>query len=297
MSTVKLSVLHKAFLNELRALNKSNATITAYESDFKLVGIFLGKDDVREFRKERMRDFVSWLHAKGHTANGILRRVASTSSFGDWLEERGDIERNPMHKLRRPDRVKRPPKPVPTAQADQILERAALRVRAMVAIMRYAGLRVSELCALDLEDVGHDEAGAPNALRVQHGKGDKFRVVPILEQDPLVPILTAWLAERGTKDGPLFMNYRKQRLHRKGVAYLLNKLVGARGRGHVTPHMLRHTFGSEAIKKYDLVAVQELMGHADPTTTRGYIKLDVDDLRQSMKRGLLRSTLVERKTQ
>ena len=276
-SHMKLSLLHKRYLADLRALGRSPQTISAYESDFGLLCRFTGRDDVRALTPETVADFARWLSEQGHKATSIGRRLASSSSFGDWLERRGELPKNPFRGIPRPKRRKSLPRAISTDQADKLAEAPLARDRAMVALMRYSGLRVGEVSALDLEDLGLD------CVRVREGKGGRDRTVPLVP--PVQVALADWLTQRGAEAGPVFPGVRGPRFSRVTISRSLNRAAKAAGVPHLTPHQLRHTFGTEMTQAgVELAYLQALMGHSDPATTMRYVQVTGHNLQAAMQR-------------
>ena len=195
MEGMKLSQLHAAYCVHLQSQGRSNYTISAYRSDFQLILGFLGADDIRALTVERVREYPVWLctrfipkqrkGATGKSATGIIRRIASASSFCEWLRKRGDLQMNPFADVDRPKKPKRLPRSMSPEIVEQMLGLDILdtRERAIIATMRFAGLRVGEVAYLQREDVRAEKDGAIRVI----GKGNKERVVPIL--DELLPYL------------------------------------------------------------------------------------------------------------
>src|ERR1043166_8726228 len=147
-------------------------------------------------------------------------------------------------------------------------KRCAQRDYAMIQTGRYAGLRVSELCALMIEDI--DLVG--RVLQVRHGKGDKDRNLPISKK--LVPILKDWIGARTM--GYLFPSCGRKKLSTRTFELRISALGRAAGiKRSVFPHILRHGFATTLLQTgTDLRDVQELMGHADISTTSVYLHVD-----------------------
>ncbi len=282
MSSMRLTQLHDAYLRDRAALGMSPLTIAAYRSDFKILEEFLGTDDIRGLRSPKCQEYVLWLTnrpaqrtrgAKGHSPRGILRRLASASAFCRWLVRRKDLPANPFEDVPKPKQPRRFPRAVPVAWVDAMLALTGIspRDRAIVTILRYAGLRISEVAGLDVEDCGV-------VLRVV-GKGDKERVVPI--HPKVKESLTLLTGVRGDGPGPLFTNPAGDRLGRRGVYRIIVEMARQANVPSFTPHQLRHTFTTEMLERLPLHKVQELLGHADPATTALYAKPAAEDLRRA----------------
>jgi integrase/recombinase XerC len=156
-----------------------------------------------------------------------------------------------------------------------MLADASQRNQAILALMRYAGLRIAEVSGLDLADVDLQV----ETVRIV-GKGNKERVLPIVEA--LGAYLGNWIAERGQEPGPLFLGIHGERLGPKGIRVALKKLARKVGVAKFTPHRIRHTFGTETSRAGVPVEVlQQLMGHESIETTMLYRQVTAQDLRQA----------------
>ncbi|MFM6996336.1 MAG: tyrosine recombinase XerC [Limnohabitans sp.] len=235
-------------------------------------------------------------HAQGRQGRGIALVLSCWRGFYAWLGQQGQVPFNPVQGVRPP----RSPKPLPAAlsvdQAVQLAEHsdAALppwqqaRDAAMVELLYGCGLRVSELCGLDVQasDAALREGRGwidLSAADVQVlGKGRKRRQVPLGRA--ALTALQAWLTERQglTLRDPqaLFVGHRGQRLAPAGVWQSLRRHAAQAGLAvPVHPHMLRHSFASHVLQSSgDLRAVQELLGHASIATTQVYTRLDFQHL-------------------
>ena len=160
-------------------------------------------------------------------------------------------------------------------------------------MMLDTGMRVSEVCGLNLEDVDFDDGSA----RVLGGKGDKDRLV--LFTDRTVGRLQAWMPIRSRladrRELACFVNRHGRRLQPRGVQRLIDTLGQEAGlpKGKLTPHVLRHNFATGLLERgADLVTIQRLMGHATIATTRVYLEISDQTLRevyhraQSMREGM-----------
>jgi integrase/recombinase XerC len=151
--------------------------------------------------------------------------------------------------------------------------------QALALVPFYAGARISEIVALDVDDIAR--SARKGVLRI-YGKGERVRKVPIHPQ--LHTALTGWLSERtdwpGANDSPaLFLNQRGQRLSVRGAHNIITAIAAAAGlEDDTTVHVLRHTFATTLVRGgTDLVIVAELLGHARLETTRGYTRPSAED--------------------
>jgi integrase/recombinase XerC len=154
-------------------------------------------------------------------------------------------------------------------------ELSRLRDRAMIEVMYGAGLRVSECCGLDVDDLERDAEGGA-LVRVRRGKGAKERIVPVHHK--AVEVLDEYLAARGGASGPLFVNLRGGRLTPRAIQRHLRGYSAAIS-SDVTPHGLRHSYATHLLEGgVDLRSIQELLGHASLASTQIYTKVSLDHL-------------------
>jgi integrase/recombinase XerC len=221
-----------------------------------------------------LRRYLTYMTEKGDQRTSIVRRRASLRSYFLWLVERGQLTESPAQRLSAPKARSTLPKIVVREQLDHLLDEDwgedewATLDRAVCEVLYGAGLRVSELCGLDLESVDFEEG----LLRVM-GKGQKERIVPLHRRG--LESVRLWIEDARedvmTSDSPraaLFFNRRGSRLGTRDVRRILDNRVA---RGHVHPHALRHTYATHLLEGgADLRVVQELLGHESLTTTQIY---------------------------
>jgi integrase/recombinase XerD len=209
------------------------------------------------------------------------RLVSTVRTFGRFLAVEGLADGDPTATLQGPRVARRLPDTLTVRQVERLLAEAGggapagLRDRAILEVLYGCGLRVSELCGMDLADLDRRDA----TLRVR-GKGRKTRVLPVGQ--PALDALDAWL-ERGRPSllkrgaqAAVFLNQRGGRLGRVSVWSLLKRCAAAAGlAGKVSPHTLRHSYATHLLEGgCDLRIVQELLGHADISTTEIYTHVD-----------------------
>jgi integrase/recombinase XerC len=227
-----------------------------------------------------IRDFASQLHRQGKQGKSIQRNLSAIRSFYNYLSRQGLTHHNPANGIQAPKQVQRLPK---TLDADQVelylkiqgTQPLDLRDQAMAELFYSSGLRLSELASLDIEDI--DRSGK---LVTATGKGNKTRTLPAGRL--AMQAIDAWLAVRpDIADEPaLFTSTRGTRISVRNIQVRLRK----RGREtamqqDIHPHMLRHSFASHMLESSgDLRAVQEMLGHADISTTQIYTHLDFQHL-------------------
>jgi integrase/recombinase XerC len=266
-----------------RVERASPHTRRAYVSDLSQLAAFLEergtamdaatRDDLRAFLASRF---------SANSPATLARKQASLRAFYAHRVRMGYIADSPARRLAFPKRRSSLPNVVSVDDCFALLDApppgtaTGLRDRAALELLYGAGLRVSELVGLDLEDVASDH------LRVR-GKGNKERIVPLVRAARAA--LDAYLARRGElrpKDSALFLNRRGGRLTVRSVArQVATSALIAGARRHVHPHALRHSFATHLLDMgADLRGIQELLGHASLSTTQRYTHVSAERLLQ-----------------
>jgi tyrosine recombinase XerC len=273
--------LLEQFLTYLRAArNASPYTIKNYGND---IGQFLdyckeqGVETLAQVDHALLRRYLAELDAVGYVKASIARRVAELRSFGDFLVREGDLERNTFRRVSAPRVPKRLPQYLTVAEVETLLAAPdtstprGLRDRAIIEVLYAAGLRASELVGMDVGDVDSAQA----QVRVM-GKGSKERI-GLLGRSAVRAVWAYLEAGRPAllkqqQTSALWLNRRGGRLTARGVALILDNVGKQAGiRTRVFPHILRHSFATHLLDGgADLRVVQELLGHADLTTTQVY---------------------------
>jgi integrase/recombinase XerD len=263
------------FLALLRA-SRSPRTVDAYRRDLTALRASLGKP-LGEASLDDLERYTAQLRADGLAGSTIARRTAAARSFYRHLQLLGVRTDNPAAGVQLPRRARPLPKTLSPGEAERLIEAAAgtepraLRDQALVELLYGAGLRVSE--AVGLDKAGVDLDG--RLVRVI-GKGGKERVVPVGRA--AVAALRRYLSRgRPYLDrrhrAELFLNARGGPLTRAGAFLILRRLAERAGLepGRVHPHLLRHSFATHLLEGgADLRSVQEMLGHADLSTTELY---------------------------
>jgi integrase/recombinase XerD len=268
-------------------------TIAAYRADLKRYAVFLGECGAPTVDTVTRDDVAAWmgtLRVAGAAPRTIERRVAAVKSFHRFLIREGITTNHPTAALPLPKVPERLPDVVSIRDIERFLSQpfpqgpVGHRDRAMFEVLYGCGIRVSELTGLDLRDVDLAEG----YLRVL-GKGRKERVTPIAGaaaaalQDYLThgrPFLrTKHGASRQHPDA-VFLNVRGGRLTRATIHALVHSYGGRVGLD-LHPHTLRHSFATHLLEGgADLRALQEMLGHADISTTQVYTHVDRSHLRE-----------------
>jgi integrase/recombinase XerD len=274
----------------------SRNTLEAYRRDLTKYAEYLrtrGIADAVDASETTVARFVEWLSSRDvadgrrYRASSVARSLAAVRMFHRFLLREGDADADPAKGVVRPRVPRSLPRPLSVEQISAILEApaggepAALRDRAILETMYGAGLRISELVGLDVDDVDLDE-GAVRAM----GKGSKERIVPLGSY--AIAAAEAYLTQARphlvrARSGPaMFLNQRGGRLTRQGVSNILQAAVRRAGvRKRVTPHMLRHSFATHLLEGgADVRVVQELLGHASLSSTQIYTLVTSDRLRE-----------------
>ncbi len=254
----------------------------------------LGVDRPSDVTRTTVRSYLAHLTTRGYASRTIARKMASLRRYFDWCARRGDVTVDPTAGISAPGGTARLPRILKADELHQLLDESAdgdapvdpigsARDDALMEILYGSGLRVSEVCGLDLDDVDLDRS----RLTVW-GKGAKQRIVPL--SDPAADALRIWLAGPRTQwltrcpsipldeaAAALFHNRRGRRLAPRDVRRVLDR----RSPVPTHPHALRHTFATHLLDGgADLRVVQELLGHADLATTQVYTHVSKDRLRR-----------------
>jgi integrase/recombinase XerD len=244
------------------------------------------------FSRQEMLRYLLNLKERNYAATTQVRKIAAAKSFFAFMKAEGRIKQNPTENIESPRIGKPLPDAISITQVRSLLEQTvkqtspeARRDRAMLELLYASGMRVSELVSLNLGDVNINEENVR-----AFGKGRKERIVPIYHQaaqavaeyvDVVRPKLLRDSAERA-----LFLNRRGQRLTRQGLWQILKEYAEKAGLAKtVTPHTLRHSFATHMLSGgADLRAVQEMLGHANISTTQVYTHLTSEHVRRSYER-------------
>lgn len=275
----------------------SENTVAAYRNDLSQFHTFLStlnlngdNPDWSCVKKETIVAYVLELKERQYAEASVARKVAAVKSFFQFLQAEGCIQGNPTETLESPRVGKSLPRPLTVQQVDELLEQPskrktpeALRDRAMLELLYATGLRVTELVSLDLDSISLDPR-SPSARCL--GKGAKERAVPIHEQ--ALRALITYLNDgrsrlvKNKRERALFVNRRGERLTRQGFWLILKQYAREAGLGEpVTPHSLRHSFATHMLRGgAPLRSVQELLGHANISTTQVYTQITDDHVRR-----------------
>ncbi len=281
-----------AYLQNIRQL--SPHSVSNYQRDLNTLGEFCltqNIDGCRQIDVACIRQWVAQLRRKGLSGFSVQRALSACRSFFKYLIKEARVEHNPALGIRAPKSPRNLPKTLDVDQVNQFLSGASgpaesdpafpkqwlsFRDQTIVELFYSSGLRLAELVSLNKINIDFGQA-----MLTVTGKGNKTRIVPIGKI--ALEALQAWLKIRELgkpQDNALFISQRGQRLTTRSVQLRLKKMAQQQLLNqHVHPHMLRHSFASHLLQSSgDFRAVQELLGHANLTTTQVYTHLDFQHL-------------------
>lgn len=274
----------KRFMDYLRGEKRAaTLTLSAYQADLVNLQKFCTDQKILQWQDLQVADirhYVAARHKAGIGAKSIQRELAAIRSFFRFLLKNQIVEQNPAQGIQAPKSAKKLPKTLDVDQVSGLLDTepdSILEIRdlAMFELFYSSGLRLNELVMLDTTDIDLSEG----SLRIRFGKGGKQRQAPVGLK--AVKAIEKWLSLRpDTHSAAIFVSQRGERLGRRSVQLRLERWSNKHGLPeHVHPHMLRHSFASHLLEaSQDIRAVQELLGHADISTTQIYTHLDFQHL-------------------
>ncbi len=237
--------------------------------------------DLPALQTTHIRRCIATLHSRGLGGKSIARHLSGWRGYFEYLVKRHGAVSNPCHDMRAPKAPKTLPKALPVDQAVKLValegdDDLTLRDRAILELFYSSGLRLSELTGMNLPDL---DLRAGTVLVT--GKGNKSRIVPVGSH--AISALQSWLQVRQPASGEeaaVFLNQSGQRISGRAIQYRIKQWAIKQGIGsNVHPHMLRHSFASHVLQSSgDLRAVQEMLGHANISTTQVYTHLDFQHL-------------------
>jgi len=278
-------------------------TLSAYARDLRHLCAIHTDVALERLTEDHVRQAVAQLHRQGVQARSLARALSAWRGFFQWWSPRAGLPYNPAVGVRAPKAPRSLPKDLSVDMAVALFEQPALaasqdprqlRDQAMFEVLYSGGLRLAELVSLDWRYVqrdgyvSHSWLELENAQATVRGKGGKTRTVPLGK--PALQAVRRWLNVRTRwlrADGDdldahaaLFLGIRGKRIAPRVVQQQLQRFALQAGLPvHVHPHMLRHSFASHILQSaQDLRAVQELLGHANISTTQIYTRLDFQHL-------------------
>lgn len=282
----RLTAQIDAFIDHLAAERQlSEHTLSNYRRDLDRIAALLdrhGSDDWTRLDGPLLRQFIALQHRDGISGRTLQRRLSACRTFFHYLIREGLAKTNPAIGISAPKSGKPLPKTLDADQLGQLLDQNSddplvVRDLAMLELLYSSGLRLAELVSLDINTVDLRDA----SLRVT-GKGRKSRQLPVGRK--AIAALERWLDCRGQladySEQALFVSQQGKRLSQRSVQARLARWGLQNGlQERLHPHRVRHSFASHLLESSgDLRAVQELLGHADISTTQIYTHLDFQHL-------------------
>jgi len=273
-------------------------TLDAYKNDLNQFVAFLRKKAAKEDKhqltwesvdRSSVLDYMVSLRERSYAPATMARKIAAIKSFFNFLVSEGTLKKNPTEGITGPKVGKALPKAISVEDVEKLLEEAdkrstpeAKRDKAMLELLYATGMRVSEMVGLNVRDVNL-KAGFVRCF----GKGSKERIIPI--HSKAIKAVKTYTDEArprllgATGETALFLNRRGQRLTRQGFWLILKGYAERAGiEADITPHVLRHSIATHLLHsgKMNLRELQELLGHANISTTQIYTHLTTEHLRK-----------------
>jgi integrase/recombinase XerD len=284
--------LEPRFLSYLRVeKGLSQNTLLAYQNDLEKLSRFAkgrGKD-LLSLERDDVKDFIKHLHESGLEAKSIGRTLVTVRNLYKFLLLDGFLKRDPSENIETPKSWQSLPKFLIREEVESLLESpdtstsTGLRDKAMLEVLYATGVRVSELVALKMKDLNLDLG-----LLTTLGKGSKERTIPMGKS--AIEWVKKYLPVRhqilGNKTSPyLFINPKCNPISRQGFWKIIVDYGEKAKIGHITPHLLRHSFATHLLENgADLRSVQMMLGHSDISTTQIYTHITNERLKEIYKK-------------
>jgi integrase/recombinase XerC len=264
-------------------------TLGAYRRDLAVFGTWASSVNIDRFDgldSQHIRSYAAAIHRDGLDPRSVQRRLSSLRTFFNYLQREGQLKRNPAVDVAAPKAARRLPEAIDVDRMARLLDGPSasaaaddldIRDRAMMELFYSSGLRLAELVGLDLPDLDLKD----RTVRVT-GKGGKTRIVPV--GGKAVEACAAWLLGRTatakSDEHAVFVGRNGRRIGTRAVQLRVARWARLRGLDvHVHPHLFRHSFATHLLESsHDLRGVQEMLGHANLSTTQVYTHLDFQHL-------------------
>jgi len=278
---VDLLAEYLKFLNFERGL--SPLTRENYARDIQQLLTLNGDTPLDQLQSAHIRRYIAAFHSKGLGGKSIARMLSSWRGFFAYLVERHGYNNNPAKGLKAPKSAKKLPEALSIEQTIKLVDISnddilSVRDHAILELFYASGLRLSELINLDTEQLDFSEGTVTVT-----GKGNKTRIVPLGSH--AISSIQVWLKQRpsllkDTSEKAVFIGKQGKRMSARNIQYRMKECAIKQGLDtSVHPHMLRHSFASHVLQSSgDLRAVQEMLGHANISTTQVYTHLDYQHL-------------------
>ena len=258
-----------------------------YRRDLDCLAVYcddIGIDRWQELDDDHMRSFSARTYRRGLSPRSIQRQLSAARTFFRYLQREGHVRKNPVLEISAPKAGKRLPENLDADRMARLLDipgdsPLVIRDRAILELLYSSGLRLAELTGLNIHDV--DLADKTVAVT---GKGGKDRIIPVGRF--AIEALTDWKKTRGllasAEETALFVSNRGTRISGRSVQARVDHWAKRQGIDtRVYPHLFRHSFATHMLESsHDLRGVQELLGHANISTTQVYTHLDFQHLAQ-----------------
>ena len=272
--------------------NLSTNSITSYKTDLeRYINFLYDGESIRELdsiRQIHIRNFIRFLNDQNLSSSTINRSFSSIRSYHKYLSYEKKITHNPTQLLESPKISKKLPKVLSVQEINEIINSVKVensmgyRDKAILETLYSAGLRVSELCSLEMNNILFDSA----MLRVV-GKGNKERYVPLGDKaikliNDYCKYIRSALVDKKKSHGNVFLSKNGKQLTRMTIFNIMKKWSRISGiNKDISPHTFRHSFATHLLEGgADLRAVQEMLGHSDISTTQIYTHLDNEYLKE-----------------
>ena len=272
--------------------NLSTNSITSYKTDLeRYINFLYNGESIRELnsiRQIHIRNFIRFLNDQNLSSSTINRSFSSIRSYHKYLSYEKKITHNPTQLLESPKISKKLPKVLSVQEINEIINSVKVensmgyRDKAILETLYSAGLRVSELCSLEMNNILFDSA----MLRVV-GKGNKERYVPLGDKaikliNDYCKYIRSALVDKKKSHGNVFLSKNGKQLTRMTIFNIMKKWARISGiNKDISPHTFRHSFATHLLEGgADLRAVQEMLGHSDISTTQIYTHLDNEYLKE-----------------
>ncbi len=287
-----MEIYIEQYVEYLRTTKKSSDnTIASYKRDLlKFANYFksMGNDDIRSINETNLNSYILFIEKQGMSVATVSRNIASIKSFFNFLLREGIVQADPSEHLKPPKIEKKAPDVLTISEVNKLLEQPGnttpkeIRDRAMLELLYATGIRVTELVTLKVRDVNLKMG------YVECHDANKSRIIPI--EDAAQNALTAYL--NGVREGMchdsdyLFSNCKGTPMTRQGFWKIIKHYAAKAGIDKdITPHMIRHSFASHLVNNgADLKAVQEMLGHADISTTQIYLNSKQSRLKEEYRK-------------
>ncbi len=278
------------FLSELSGVKRvSQNTITAYKKDLQSFARFCSEQNkfsVVQISEKTIRLFLMKLNDENFSRTSISRKLSSIRGLMKFLIRNEMIHANPLENIKSPKLKRKLPETINVNEYEEILKRIdeisrnSRSDKVIFELLYGCAIRVSELCNLNYSDIDFDR----KALRV-FGKGSKTRYVPVGEKT--ITIIKNYINERGniTQNDPLILTKSGRRIYPRYVRRVVQKFMSLVSDNlKKSPHVLRHSAATHMLDRgADLLAVKEILGHKNLSTTQIYTQVSVERLKKTHK--------------